>query len=71
MSPFWARYSVPGSTIVGRVAVGMKTVASVGILCFRDAISRFTPKPNPAMSASNTITEMARLIVAHYTAGKY
>ena len=64
MSPFCARYSVPGSTIFGRVAVGMKTLASVGIVCFFDAMKRLTPNPNPAMSASTRMTVSARLIVA-------
>src|ERR1039457_5529088 len=64
MSPFWARYRVPVSTILGRVAVGMNTVASDGILCFLEAISRLTPKPNPAMSASSTMTDNARLILS-------
>src|SRR5450631_2472347 len=62
MSPFCARYSVPGSTIFGRVALGLKTVASVGIFDFRDAMSRLTPKPKPAMRASNRTTVSARLI---------
>src|SRR5580700_3272793 len=68
--PFWARYIVPGSTIDGRVAVGMYTVASVGILAFREAMRRFTPNPKPPISASRTTTVIALLIVPPQTAGK-
>src|ERR1700730_4598596 len=71
MSPFCARYSVPGSTILGRVADGLKTLDSAGMLCFLDAINRLMPRPNPAMSASNRTTVSARLTVVAYTAGKY
>src|ERR1700689_794304 len=64
MSPFCARYSVPGSTILGRVAVGMKTLDSLGIACFFDAMNRLTPKPNPAMSARTRGTVSVRLILS-------